>query len=303
MKKIAYLTGLPRSGSTLFCNLLSSHPEISSTPSSPLCELIQGMRRQWSDDSFLLSQLDSDFDNVYQRLRRSMVAFMEAWSNTDKTITVDKNRGWLHLIETIRDLFPDFKMIVCLRDLRDVYSSIEKQHRKTLLLEYPDHMEHNIIDIRASTLFADNGVVGGPIKALYNIADVPDIVDHLFFLRYEDFIKEPQKTMDTVFNFLEVSAHKINFDNIEQTTKESDSYYRFKYPHTIKNKFTVPEKQPISPRILETIPTRFDWFYKTYYPELFIQEARKRTANPENKSTSLTPLEESIAKDIEKEIG
>ena len=104
-KEIVYLTGLPRSGSTLICNILGSHPAISATPSSPLSNLVQNMRRTWSDDPFLLSQLDSNFDDVYKRLGRSLRAFMEAWSADAPTaITVDKNRGWLACVEFLKEL-------------------------------------------------------------------------------------------------------------------------------------------------------------------------------------------------------
>ena len=113
-KEIVYLTGLPRAGSTLICNLLAVHSDVAATPSSPLCSIIQNMRRNWSDDPFLLAQLESNYDDVYERLRRSIRSFMQAWSSDkDTPITVDKNRGWLACVESLREIQPNFKMIVC----------------------------------------------------------------------------------------------------------------------------------------------------------------------------------------------
>jgi len=99
MKETIYFSGLPRSGSTLLCNLLAQHPDISSTPSSPLCSIIKNMKRTWSDDTFLLAQLDHDFDFVYEKLKKSIKSFMETWSDNGTKITIDKNRGWLQSVE------------------------------------------------------------------------------------------------------------------------------------------------------------------------------------------------------------
>ena len=58
------VTGLPRAGSTLLCQLLAQHPEIKCEGhSSPLCNTLLGIRRMISDDQFFLSQLDNSFDN------------------------------------------------------------------------------------------------------------------------------------------------------------------------------------------------------------------------------------------------
>jgi sulfotransferase len=58
-KKIIYVAGLPHSGANFLNQLFSQHPDIYSTgQTSPLCALLIGLRRQFSDDKFLLSQLD-----------------------------------------------------------------------------------------------------------------------------------------------------------------------------------------------------------------------------------------------------
>jgi len=296
MKEIIYLSGLPRSGSTLLCNLLDKHPEISSTPSSPLCGMINNLRRIWSDDPFLLAQLDSDFDVVYSRMMRSLKAFMQEWSSdTNTPITIEKNRGWCTCVSLLNHLFPNFKMIICLRDLRDVFSSVEKRHKETLLLDFPDHMEHHLVDNRASALFDDNGIIGGPLKALYNLGDTPDIMRHMYFWKFEDFLEDPTKSMNAIFNWIGVSNQEIDFEkNIEQTTtQEADSYYRFKYMHKIKPKFEQPdnlEERKISPRIINSIMERFKWYYETYYPETSDTPAPKEIDNE---------IEDEIAKSIE----
>lgn len=55
-KQIIYVTGLPRAGSALMCQLLGHHPQIYSTHhSSPLCQTLDNL----SDNQFLLAWFDT----------------------------------------------------------------------------------------------------------------------------------------------------------------------------------------------------------------------------------------------------
>lgn len=315
-KQIIYLTGLPRTGSTLLANILAMHPQITSTPSSPLCQTIQNMRRSWSDDPFLLSQLDEDIQKINKRLIRATKSFMQSWCDeTENPIVVDKNRGWLFLVETLKLLYPNYKMIVCLRDLKNILASIEKQHRKTLMLDFPDHMEHNIIDKRASALFDDNGVIGGPLKALYNLGDIPteQWSKNIYFWKFEQFLADPKVVTDHLFEWLNLEKEEIDFDNIKQSTFESDSWYRFKYPHKIYSKITLPEPisndpnetgTKVSPRILSSIMKRFEWYYKDHYPEV-VQAIQKSSVqdNNQNLNSEDEELAQELDLEIEKEVG
>lgn len=269
MKKVVYLSGLPRSGSTLLANVLAMHPEIQSTPSSPLCGILTGIRKTISNDAFFKAQLDSNLDGMQNKVKRTMLATIQAWSDDGaKPIVVDKNRGWLFNIEWMKELIPNFKMIVTIRDLRDVYSSIEKQHRKTLFIEFPDGLEHNIVDVRASNLFADGGVIGGCLKAIKNIGDVPNIIDHLLIWRYEDLLNNPEATINKTFEFIGVKPYKVDLNHIVQSTQESDSHYNMKYLHSIKSSLERPNnpvEAPTSPRIVQEIMNRFEWYYRSYY--------------------------------------
>lgn len=289
MSNTIYLAGLPRSGSTLLCNLLAQHPEITSTPSSPLCEIVQNMRKTWSDSSFLLSQLDKNFDEVYDRLRRSTVSFINEWGRNKTKITIDKNRGWLFCIESLRHLFPDFKIIVTLRDIRSVYASVEKQHRKTMLLDFPDHMEHNLIDARASALFDPQGIIGSPLKAIDNIGDVPNISQHIFYVKFEHLLADPKTNMDRITNWMGLEPFDYDFENIEQITHESDSHYRFKYRHVINKKLSTPDAPLIAPRIFQEIYTRFNSYYQNFYPEVALQEQEKEKQKQKPQNQPIPP--------------
>src|ERR1019366_1307857 len=110
------VTGLPRAGSTLLCQLLAQHPDIHCEGhSSPLCNILLGIRRMVSDDQFFLSQLDNHFEQSYAHLASAMRGFLQSWyQDHGKKAVVDKNRAWLHAIELLLKIAPEAKLIVCL---------------------------------------------------------------------------------------------------------------------------------------------------------------------------------------------
>jgi len=270
-KKIIYVTGLPRAGSTLLCQLLSHHPAIYSTGhSSPLSQALEKLRYTLSDEPFLLSQLDVDFELTYNRLLNAFRGFINGWfAESDKPIVVDKNRGWLHKIETVNLIVPDFRMLICVRDLGQIVGSIEAQHQKTLLLDFPDHLAHHSASYRADALFKDDGLIGSPLKAVEQLQDIVDeeMKAKLCYIAFEALVEQPQETMNTIFQWLGLSDISIDCQNLTVKPHESDSYYRFKYRHETYPLIKPLAHHQISPRIVKEIHQHFAWFYEHFYPE------------------------------------
>ena len=281
---LIYVTGLPRAGSTLLCQLLGQHPDIYSTGhSSPLCHTLDKLRATLSDDPFLLAQLDVDFELVYTRLLNAYRGFMAGWfAETGQAWAVDKNRGWLGMIETLDQLDPDFKMLVCVRELSQVYGSIEAQHQKTLLLDFPDHLAGHSRYARANALFQDDGVIGRPLRALQSVQDLsPALQDRIFYVVFEHLMQAPQDVMHSIWSWLGVPRIEFNPAELDVKPHESDSYYRFKYPHTTRNAIAAPRQHAVPIRINTDIRVKFEWFYQLFYPGLLPSKQRQ---NPNKKS-------------------
>lgn len=268
-KNIIYVAGLPRSGSTLMCQLLGEHPDVYSTGhSSPLANTIKGMRARMSDDPFLLSQLDVDFDLVYLRLTNSYRGFINGWfEETDKSIVVDKNRSWLNGLETLSHLDPYFKMVVCIRDLRQIFASIENRHQKTSLIDFPDDMADLTSYERADKLFSPQGVVGRPLRLIGQLQDVSvQLQKNLYYILFEDLMSDPIRVMQEVYHWLGADNYIIDPNNLSVKQHESDSYYRFKYPHKTHDSIKPPDIHDVPQRIGNDISKEFEWYYKLFYP-------------------------------------
>ncbi len=268
-KRLVYVTGLPRAGSTLLCQLLGHHPEVHSDGhSSPLCQALMGLRHSLSDNDFLLSRLDAEFEASYRRLLGAFRGFVDGWcAEAPQPWVVDKNRGWLQHIETVGHLDPDFRMLVCVRELGQVYGSIEAQHQRTLLLDFPDHLANLSRYARAEQLFKEHGVAGAPLRAIEALQDIaPELQRRLFYVVFEHLMEAPEAVLGGIFQWLGLPPAALDWASLEVKPHESDSYYRYKYRHQTYARLRPPERHALPARIQKELQTQFAWYYRTFYP-------------------------------------
>ena len=268
--KFIGVTGLPRAGSTLLCQLLAQHPEIHCEGhSSPLCNTLLGIRRMVSDDQFFLSQLDNSFESSYAHLASAMQGFLRGWHHDcTKQAVVDKNRAWLHAIELLLHIEPEARLIVCLRELGQIYGSIEAQHQRTILVDFIDHLADFDRFGRADMLFAKDKAIGAPLISLHAVPDLPKKVqERLYFVRFEDLADNPVACMSHLYAWLGMSAFEIDPARLEIGVQESDSHYHMKFLHKQAERIARPQKHDIPPRIQAHIEAACAWFYQLYYPQ------------------------------------
>jgi len=264
------VTGLPRAGSTLICQLLAQHPDVhSEVHSSPLCNALLSVRRTISDDTFFLAQLDHSFEQSYGHLASAMKGFFDGWyGDTGTKAVVDKNRAWLHAVELLLRLDPQARLVVCVRELGQIYGSIEAQHQKTIFLDFADHLADFDRLGRADVLFAKDKAVGAPLISLNAIADLPtEVRQRLYVVRFEDLMARPAACMSHLHQWLGLPEVPIDPDSLSVGPQESDSHYRMKYTHRQMPRISAPRSHDIPVRIQARIESVFPWFYQAYYPD------------------------------------
>ena len=95
MRRIHYIGGLPRSGSTLLTNILLQNPKFATTATSSLLDFLLQVRDNWN-------KLEGH--KVYEEGQDKWAvirAIMQNYHKTDKEVIFDKNRGWSTHIEFI----------------------------------------------------------------------------------------------------------------------------------------------------------------------------------------------------------
>jgi len=198
-----------------------------------------------------------------------MQGFLRGWNqDCNKKAVVDKNRAWLHAIELLLHIEPEAKLVVCLRELGQIYGSIEAQHQKTILVDFIDHLADFDRFGRADMLFAKDKAIGAPLISLHAVPDLPKAVQQrLFFVRFEDLMAQPVACMSQLYAWLGLAPFVINPDNLDIGIQESDSHYHMKYSHKQTTKISTPKRHDIPPRIQAQIETAYAWYYQMYYPQ------------------------------------
>jgi len=264
------VAGLPRSGSTLLCQLLASHPQVyCEGHSSPLCNAVLQMRRGISDDGFFLSQLDAQFDTTYANLRSALRGFLQGWyqSSGNHPMVVDKNRAWLQAIELLLELEPEARVLVPIRELGQVYGSIEAQHQRTALIDFADHLADLDRFSRAEVLFGRDKAVGAQLMAINAVLDLPEAVrSRIHYVRFEELVRAPREKMQSIFAWLGADPHAIDPARLTVRPHESDSHYRYKFPHRQGACIKVPDDHVIPARIQGSIERAWAWYYRQFYP-------------------------------------
>ncbi len=209
-----------------------------------------------------------------------MQGYLRGWHHDcQKSVVVDNTRAWLHAIEMLLHIEPEAKLIVCLRDLGQIYGAIEAQHQRTILIDFVDYLADYDRFGRADALFAKDKAIGAPLISLHGVPDLPTHVqERLFFVRFEDLMAQPVACLSLIYKWLGVEPLTINADQLAVGVQESDSHHDMKYTHKQASKITAPKRHEISPRIQTLIETAYAWYYQLYYPQLKKRPVTHRSA-------------------------
>src|SRR5450755_1860568 len=112
-RKFHFISGMPRSGSTLLAAILNQNPRFRSGMTSPLADIMGVVMAEASsknDFSFDLS------DEQRIAMLRGLVENFYA-KQTDSGIVFDTSRLWCSRMQLLDTLFPTAKVIACVRQL------------------------------------------------------------------------------------------------------------------------------------------------------------------------------------------
>lgn len=253
-KQIYFLAGLPRSGSTLLANILAQHQQIHVTPTSGIVDMLVQVKNTWDrNDAFQAAERKQNEETK----KRVMSAMLQAYfADANEPICIDKNRYWTEYLEMAAQLLggrEQVKVLVTVRDMRDVLASFESLYRKTSALGQI-HQEANMALKFKTALgrveaFIDDGQ---PVGRAYNA--IRDAItrgwrDRMYFIDYDDLTRKPKETLDGVYRFLGMAPFAHDFQRVEQVTFEDDFVYGFKDLHQIRAE--VKPQEPQWPKVFD----------------------------------------------------
>jgi len=248
-KTIHFIAGLPRSGSTLLANLLSQNPRCHASATSGILEVMFGVRNHW--DQLAEFKAAPDPHAVEAAKKRVLRAILEAYyGDVPRPVVFDKSRSWLaHLEMAEAVLGRRVKVLVPVRDLRDVLASLERRWREAsatrqVSQEAANYPEFQTVEARCAVWVRGDQ----PVGIAYNrIKDALHrrLGDRMHFVRFEELTARPGDTMRGVYAFLGEPPFEHDFERVEQVTWEDDRVHGFPGMHAIRSKVEpVPPQWP-----------------------------------------------------------
>jgi len=239
-KEYVLLGGLPRSGSTLLCNILAQNPQIHATATSACMDVLFGVRNSW--DRLIEHQTNPDREACQQTKLRVLRSVLNAYySEIRKPIIVEKCRGWLSLLEMAEMVLgKSARVLVPVRNVADVLSSFEKLHRRQSALgqtpgEAENYFQFQTVEGRCEFWMRPDQPVGLALNRIHD-ALTRGFGDRIHFVRFIELTTNPAKTLDGIYEFLGVNPFRHNFNQVEQVTIEDDTLHGFEGLHKIRSR-------------------------------------------------------------------
>ena len=241
MKTHHFLTGLPRSGSTVLAAILNQNPGVYVTPTSPMLNVSVAMQKAWRDDPTVKANYCED------QARNLTKAILPAyWQHRSEPIIIDKGRGWAKNMPTASALFGyPMKAISVERDLPSIMASW-----LTLLHKNPHNFaERNVVqkgfqptdeNLMAEMWFH---MVQDCMEGKAQIRQ--DAPGQFIVINYDDLITDPEKEISRIEGFLGLPGWHYQFDNIVNATCDDDLIaWGLNGLHTIRPRLEKTARDP-----------------------------------------------------------
>lgn len=255
LERLYFVAGLPRSGSTLLMNILGQNPQVHVTPTSGLIDILVELRNFWDKNVFFRALPRNESRMIERNVMRA--AIEGYFAHVERPIVFDKNRGWPRYVEMVEALLggrQNVKILVPVRDVRDVVASFEKLHRKTSALgrvpqEAANPLTWSTATGRVRTMIEDTQPLGNAYNCIRD-AVTRGWRDRMHFIEYDRLTSDPTAALHDVYDFLQLDPFRHDFANVEQLTIEDDFEHGFEQLHTIRP--TVAPQPPQWTRVFDS---------------------------------------------------
>ena len=246
-----FISGLPRAGSTLLAAILRQNPRFHAGMSSPVASLfiaLQGAMSRRNEASVFIDEeqkrelLKGLFHSYYHATHPGKLVF-------------DTNRAWCSKLPVLVQLFPDAKVICCVRRVSWIMDSLERLIRANAfeLSGIFGFEPVSTVYTRVGRLATSEGLVGFAIDALRE-AFWGDQADRLILLDYDALAQNPEAAMRQLYAHLGEPWFAHDFDNVAFEADEFDLALGTPHLHKVRRKVEWVERKSVLP------PELFDRF-------------------------------------------
>jgi sulfotransferase len=239
-----FISGLPRAGSTLTAAILRQNPRFHAGMSSPVASLFDGVIAQVSAGSEL-----SAIVNETQRARILRGLFDSYYADLEQPVIFDTNRAWTAKLPALMRLFPDAKVIACVRDVAWVMDSLERQFRNNAFEHtrlFNNAAERATVYTRVEALAHANRLVGFAWHALRE-ACYSDYAERVLLLEYDLLATRPADVFKLVYEFLGETPFAHDFAKVEYDAPAFDAQLGLDGLHRVHPQVQARPRKTILP--------------------------------------------------------
>ena len=267
--RICFQASLPRSGSTLFSNLVGQNPAFHVTPTSGLLDLLYAARGAFTKGDEFRAQDPQLMERAFAGFCRGG---LEGWCAglTDRPWVLDKSRGWGILYGFLHAFYPDPRIVCLVRDPVDIFASMEKNFRRSDLRD-SGIVNHAGLVCTTVEKRVDHWVATPPVGlALERLQEIlrMGIAEKMLFIQFENLCRRPGRELERFYAFLGLEPHPgHDFDNVEQITQEDDSVYGVFGDHRIRRRVEPVASNAealLGAPLCDWIRQRYAWFYNHF---------------------------------------
>ena len=230
-----FLSGLPRSGSTLLASLLNQRPDTFASTTSNLCDVMSAAVKGWVDNPATKASgaQRAEFISVLSGILNNRYA------SHQETYIFDKSRSWPdpEILSTLLDMQDDSKIIATVRPIADCLASFVRIAKPDTVITETDVKNFCRHSPLAQGLFASYAI----LKAGYE-----KYPTQILFIEYDQLCCKFQEQMDRISDFLNMPSFKHDPLNVEPSG-EIDEVWNIKGLHDVR---PIIGKQKYSARIV-----------------------------------------------------
>jgi sulfotransferase len=264
LSKVHFISGLPRSGSTLLAAILRQNPRFHADIASPLAPLCGAVHQKIG----AATEFSRFFDEERSaRILRGLFDSFYAHLPEGTAVVFDTNRSWTARAALLGVLYPECKIICCVRDIGWIIDSIERMR-----LQHPLKLSKLFAGAAAESLYSrvdalmnsESGLVGAAWSTLRE-AWFSGIARRLVVVRYDGLVRDPERTMRRLYREIGESYFAHSFVNVDYEARDYDESLGMPGLHTVRRVVEYRERQPVVP------PDIFSRYAQTHFwddPEL-----------------------------------
>ncbi len=241
---VHFISGLPRSGSTLLAAILRQNPRFHAAMTSPVGAMYMALESAMSRRNETAVFIN---DTQRRDLLRGLFANYYHATQTEKLV-FDTNRIWCAKLPALFQLFPDARVVCCVRSIAWIMDSIERLVRKNAfeLSGMFGFEPGSTVYTRLNRIATSDGMVGFALDALKE-GFFGEHGSRLVLVEYEALAKAPRSTMEHLYSALGEAHFPHDFDNVDYEADEFDLALGAPGLHTIRRRVDWIERQTVLP--------------------------------------------------------